>query len=165
MKKIILLAFVLAPLTMLAQQKFGRVNTGAIIQVMPEYTKAQTEMQTLQKQYEDELKRMQDEGQKKAADYEKEAATLPDNIKARRENEITEIGEKIRQYYAESQQNLQKAEEEKMQPIQKKLMDAINAVGKEGGYVFILTDGSLPFISETAVTDVTPAVKAKLGIK
>lgn len=165
MKKIILLAFVLAPLTMLAQQKFGRVNTGTIIQAMPEYTKAQSEMQTLEKQYQDELVRMQEEGKKKADDFEKEAANLPENIKQRRANEIQEISQKIQQYYAESQENLRKSEEEKLQPIQKKLMEAINAVGKEGGYVFIITDGSFPYISETAVTDVTAAVKTKLGIK
>jgi len=52
-----------------------------------------------------------------------------------------------------------------MQPIEKKLMDAINAVGKENGYTFIIPDGSFPFISETQVVDVTAAVKAKLGIK
>ena len=164
MKKLILLAFALAPLTLFAQ-KFGRINTSVVIQAMPEYTKAQTDMQTLQKQYEDELKRMQEEGQKKAADYDKEKATLPENIRTRRENEITEIGQKIQQYYQESQQNLQKAQDEKMQPIEKKLMDAINAVGKEGGYTFIMPDGTFPYINETTVVDVTAAVKAKLGIK
>ena len=43
---------------------------------------------------------------------------------------------------------------------------AIKEVGVAGGYVYILdiTNG-VPYVSETLSTDVTEAVKAKLGIK
>ena len=45
--------------------------------------------------------------------------------------------------------------------------DAIKAVGQEGGYVYIfdLNATQIPFVNETLSTDVTGAVKAKLGIK
>ena len=58
MKKILFAALMLlAPLTMSAQ-KFGHFNSSEIVQLMPEYTTAQTELQTLAKQYEDDQKRM-----------------------------------------------------------------------------------------------------------
>ena len=41
-------------------QKFGHIKTPAIITIMPEYAKAQTDIQTMQKQYEDEIKRASD---------------------------------------------------------------------------------------------------------
>ena len=94
MKKFILMLLVFAPLTMMAQ-KFGHVNAQEAIQAMPEFTKARQEIEALQKQYEDDLKSMQEELQKKAEAYEKEQATLPDNIKQRREQELQEMARKL----------------------------------------------------------------------
>jgi outer membrane protein len=54
-----------------------------------------------------------------------------------------------------------------LEPIVKKIEDAIKAVGQEGGYTYIfdLNTTNIPYVSETLSTDVTAAVKAKLGIK
>ena len=65
MKKLILTALVVLPLSVFAQQKFAHVNSTLIVQAMPEYTTAQNDIQKLATQYEEELKRMQDELQKK----------------------------------------------------------------------------------------------------
>ena len=86
-KQIIILALMLAPLTTFAQ-KFGHVNSESIIQVLPEWAQAQTELQNLSKQYEDDLKRLEDEFTKKNEEYNAQQATLPDNIKERREKEL-----------------------------------------------------------------------------
>ena len=75
MKKVILMALLLVPMSIFAQ-KFGHFDSSAIIQLMPEYTTAQTEIQQLQAQYENDLKRMQDELKKKSEEYEKEKANL-----------------------------------------------------------------------------------------
>ena len=96
MKKLILMLLVFAPLATFAQ-KFGHLNTQEIIQAMPEFTKARTEIEALTKQYEADLKSMQDELQKKAQAYEKEQANLPENIKQRREQELQEMYQKIQQ--------------------------------------------------------------------
>ena len=148
-----------------AQAKFGHVNTQEIMQAMPEFTKAQSEIKALQDQYEADLKSMQDEFQKKLDDYQKNGASLPDNIKQRRETELQDMDTKIRQSFQDNQQALQKASSEKMQSIQTKIMDAIKEVGTSGGYVYIMEMGSLPFISTTLSTDVTAQVKTKLGLK
>ena len=71
-----------------AQAKFGHVNTQEIIQAMPEYTAAKTEIDKLTAQYEADLKSMQDELQKKADAFDKEQATLPDNIKQDRKSVV-----------------------------------------------------------------------------
>ena len=82
MKKILFAAIMLlAPLTMSAQ-KFGHFNSAEVVQLMPEYNAAQTELQNLAKQYEDDFKRMQDEFQKKSEEFEKEQANLLDNVRA-----------------------------------------------------------------------------------
>ena len=148
-----------------AQGKFGHVNTNEIIQAMPEYNKAKTEIDALQQQYEADLKSMQDELQKKGEAFDKEQATLPENIKQRRQTELQEMYQKIQQSYQDNQQALQKASAEKMQAIQAKVLEAIKSVGQTGGFIYIMEDNSLPYISSTLSTDVTAQVKAKLGLK
>jgi len=132
---------------------------------MPEYDKAKNEIDALQKQYEADLKSMQDELQKKGEAFEKEQATLPENIKQRRQQELTEMYQKIQQSYQDNQQALAKASQDKMQAIQAKVLDAIKAIGQSGQYVYIMENGSLPYISATLSTDITAQVKAKLGLK
>ena len=91
-----------------AQGKFGHVNTQEIMQAMPEYTKAESEIKALQSQYEADLKSMQDELQKKSEAFDKEQASLPDNIKQRRQQELQEMYQKIQQSYQDNNQALQK---------------------------------------------------------
>ena len=165
MKKIIILMMLFAPLAVMAQ-KFGHVNSQEVIQAMPEYTKAKTEIEALAQQYEADLKSMQEEFSKKLKDYEANSKTLPDNIKQRRETELQEMDQKIRQSYQDNQQALAQAQSEKMQAITTKVIDAIKQVGQAGGYVYIMDNaGGIPYISTTLSTDVTAQVKAKLGIK
>jgi outer membrane protein len=168
MKKIILCAIcaICGITTANAQAKFGHVNTQEIIQAMPEYTKAKSEIDALQQQYEADLKSMQDELQKKAEAFDKEQATLPDNIKQRRNQELQDMYTKIQQSYQDNQQALQKASSDKMQAITTKVLDAIKTVGQEGGYVYIMEmNAGIPYISTTLSSDVTAQVKTKLGLK
>lgn len=165
LKKLFLALMLVIPMGMYAQ-KFGHVNSSAIIPLMPEYTTAQTELQSLQKQYEDEIKRMQDELNKKGEEFEAQKATLPANIAERREKELQDLFNRMNSYYQEGQQHMQRATDEKMAAISDKLKKAIKEVGDAGGFVYILdTTGAVPYISETLSTDVTETVKAKLGIK
>lgn len=164
-KKLIAILFLMAPLAIFAQ-KFGHLNSADIIQAMPEYTKAQTEIQELEKQYTNELQLLESELAKKSEAYEKEKATLPANIAQRREQELQELYGKMQQYYQTSQQELAQASQEKMAALTEKITKAIKEVGVAGGYVYIFDLASgIPYISETLSTDVTAAVKSKLGIK
>ena len=149
-----------------AQAKFGHVNTQEIIQAMPEFAAARADIEKLTQQYEADLKSMQDELQKKADAFEKEQATLPENIKTRRNQELQDLYQRIQQTYQDNQQALGKAQQEKMQAITTKVLDAIKAVGQEGGYVYVMDmSAGIPYISTTLSTDVTVQVKAKLGLK
>ena len=167
MKKIILCAIcAICGFTTANAQKFGHVNSQEIIQVMPEFTKARTDIEALTKQYEADLKQMQEELQKKSEAYEKEQATLPANIKQRRETELQEMYQKIQQSYQDNQQALAKEQNEKLKAITDKVLEAIKAVGQAGGYVYIMDlSAGIPYISTTLSTDVTADVKAKLGLK
>ena len=165
LKKIALLLMLILPMSVFAQ-KFGHIKTQEILTVMPEYTKAQADINTMQKQYEDEMKRLTDEIQKKFAAYQQEQANLPKNIQERRQKELQELNERGMQMQQDAQQQLQQSWMQMLEPIAKKIDDAIKAVGQEGGYVYIfdLNATQIPFVNETLSTDVTGAVKAKLGL-
>ncbi len=165
MKKILFAALMLlAPLTMSAQ-KFGHFNSAEVVQLMPEYTTAQNELQTLAQQYEEDQKRMQDELQKKADDFQKEQANMLENLRARREQELNDLYQRYQQSLADNQQAFQKAQAEKMQAISEKITNAVKQIGDAGGYVYIMdiTSG-IPYISTKLSTDITPELKKALGI-
>ena len=166
MKKLIICAIcAICGLATANAQKFGHVNSQEIIQAMPEFAKARTDIETLTKQYEADLKSMQDELQKKAEAFEKEESTLPENIKQRRQQELQDMYQKIQQSYQDNQQALAKEQADKMQAITSKVLDAIKAVGQAGSYVYIMDLSSgVPYISTTLSTDVTADVKKKLGL-
>lgn len=165
MKKILFAAvMLLAPLTMSAQ-KFGHFNSSEIVQLMPEYTTAQNELQTLAKQFEEDEKRMQDELQKKADEFQKEQANLLENVRARREQELNDLYQRVLQSRQDNQQAFQKAQADKLQAISDKVLEAVKKIGEEGGYVYIMdiTSG-IPFISTKLSTDVSAELKKALGI-
>lgn len=165
LKKIALLLLLIAPMSVFAQ-KFAHFKSMDIIPVMPEYTKAQTDIQALQKQYEDEIKRASDEFNKKFAEYQQEQKTLPQNIQERRQKELQELSDKGMQFQQDAQQQLQKAYADMMEPIYKKLEDAVKAIGAAGGYtyVFDLNRTDIPCTNDTMSKDVTNDIKTKLGI-
>ena len=166
LKKIALILLLIAPMSVFAQ-KFGHFNAQEILAVMPETQKAQTDIETLRKQYEDEIKRTEDEVNKKFAAYQQEQANLPKNIQERRQKELQDLAEKGMQYQRDAQQELERSWMEMLEPIYKKLNDAVKAVGDEGGYVYLfdISTTQIPYVNETLSTNVSAAIKAKLGIQ
>lgn len=166
MKKILFAALLmLAPFTLMAQ-KFGHFNAQELMEAMPETATMRTELQTLGQQYEADQKRMQEELQKKADDFQKEQANLLENVRARREQELNDLYQRFQQSVADNQQAFQKAQMEKLQAIQEKVLNAVKKVGEEGGYVYIMdtSSGAVPFINTKLSTDITPELKKALGL-
>ena len=165
MKKLIMALMMVLPMSVFAQ-KFGHFDSAEVIQAMPEFTSAQTELETKAKSYEEELKRMQDELKTKVDDYQKNEATLVDAVKERRQQELQDLNQRLEEYYSTSQKELQQLQSQKMGELQQKVLKAVEDVGIEGGYVYIMdTSSGIPYISKTLSNDVTPQVKSKLGLK
>lgn len=161
MKKLVLFLMLMVPLATFAQ-KFGKVNTQTIMQALPEIAKINGELQAQSKQYENDLKSMQDELQRKSDAYDKGKATMNATAQKTAEEELQTLYQKIQQAYQDNQQALQKAQQEKMQPVIEKVRNAIDAVGKAGGYTFILEEGTAIYTG-TTVEDVTAKVQAEIA--
>jgi outer membrane protein len=167
LKKIALIALFVLPISAMAQTlKFGHFKTADIITAMPEYKAATAQLQKTQKQYEDEMKRTSDELNKKLQTFNESKDSLPQNIADRRQKELQDMYQRGQEYEQTAQTEMTKLQKQLMEPITKKLEDAINAVGAAGGYTYIfdLSSVNVPYVGP-ASTDVTNMVKAKLGIK
>ena len=160
MKKLVLMLMLLAPMTMMAQ-KFGKVNYQTIMQALPDVAKANGELEALQKQKDNDLKAMQDELNRKFDEYQKGASTMNATAKQQKETELQGLNQKIQQAYQDAQQELQKKNNELMQPIVAKVRAAIDAVGKAGNYTYIFEEGAA-FYTGSNVVDVTKEVQSKI---
>lgn len=165
LKKFLVAALLALPICVSAQDlKFATVNLQAIFQVMPETTAANVAIQEKAKQYEDENLKMREELEKKYNEYATERETLPENIRVRREQEIQEISQRMENFMEVARNDLQQQQEQLIAPIQEKLMGAVKEVATEGNYVYVLDEAQVVF-KGTMTEDITPKVKAKLGIQ
>ncbi len=165
-KKILLAIIIAIPACAFAQSvKVGTVDAEAVMQLMPEFEAANNQIAEASKKFEDEYKTLQEELQKIYAEYQKleEDPSTPQSIKERRIQDIQDRNKRAEQFAQTADQDLRRQHAQLMQPVQQKLIEAINAVGAENGFLFILPLGVAAYTS-TDVIDVTPLVKTKLGI-
>ena len=166
MKRLIIAIMMIAPLSLNAQ-KFAHFNSADIIPNMKEYVTATEEIQAMAKQYEDDMKLMQEELQKKGDEYQKEQANLLENVRQRREQELQDLYQRLQQSYQDNQQALEKARQEKMGAINEKVLAAVKKVGEAGSYVYVvdLNTGAIPFVNSQLSTDITDQIKKEVGIQ
>ena len=166
-KKFLLAALVAFPMCIAAQTlKFGTVNSQEIFNLMPDKATAESTLQSVSEKYQTEFNNLQQEFEKKFKEYQELDPSTPQSIKDRRAQELQENQQKIQNFQQMAAQDLQKQQETLLAPMTDKIQKAIQAVGAEGGYTFIY-DLSIPAVVYTGAgaEDVTPQVKAKLGIK
>ncbi|MBO6189888.1 MAG: OmpH family outer membrane protein [Alloprevotella sp.] len=167
-KKLLILALLVAPMSLCAQ-KVAHINYSEIVQLLPEFKTAQTELETLGKKYQTELEDMQKELQTKAQKYEAEDnESTPKNIVERHNKELQEMQQKLEQAYNDNSKAFTEAQQQKLSPIERKVKDAAGVIAKESGYAFILDDNMIEqsniVINPSLVDDITARVKAKLGL-
>lgn len=154
----------LLPLGAFAQEvKIAFVKTQEVFMAMPEVSAMEKSMADLNEKYKGELKAMQDEYQKKYSDFVAQQDSLTENIKLRRMQEIQDIQGRIDNFMQVAQQDVQKKQQELLQPIQEKLQKAIQDVGAEKGYTYIIDPAALLYTGTNAV-DATQFVRTKLGL-
>ena len=166
MKKFLIAVIMMAPLSLYAQ-KFAHFNSADIIPNMKEYVTATEEIQAMAKQFEDDIKLMQEELQKKSEEYQKEQANLLDPVKQRREQELQDLYQRLQQSYQDNQQALEKSRQEKMSVINEKVLAAVKKIGEDGGYVYVvdISSGVIPFVNSQLSTDVSAQIKKEVGIQ
>lgn len=165
-KKILLAIMIALPMCAMAQTKIGVINADEVFQAMPETAAAQTQIQNISKQYEDAFNKLAEEGQKLLAEYQamENDATIAPAIIEQKIKDIQACEARIQEFKKTAEQDIQRQQQQLIAPIQEKLMNAIKAVGQENGFTAIFPQG-VAIYTGTDVIDITPLVKAKLGIQ
>ena len=163
-KKVLLALALIVPVLASAQTvKIGYLNPDDVLKSMPEFKTVESTLADLSK-YEDQLAAMQTELKTKMDEYDKLGANEPQSIKERKAKDIEDLQTRLQQFYQQAQTELQRKQAELAQPLHSKLQDAVDAVGKEGSFTVVLYKDMMLYYATPAV-DITPMVKAKLGIK
>jgi outer membrane protein len=145
--------------------KFGHIDSGALIQLMPQTKQADSTLKRFGESLDSQLKGMTAEYQNKLQSYQSKADSLPDAIRATKEKELTDLGQRIQDFQQTAQESIQKKKEEIYGPILKKAEDAIKEIAKEKSYSYIFDTslGSVIYAQES--DNIMTLVKAKLGLK
>ena len=146
-------------------QKFGYVNSAAILADMAEVKQADANLEALQQQLQ---KKGQGMLEKLQTDYAEVRRKVDSGelspIQQEEEGKRLQAEEaKIAQFEQDMIKQVQDKREELLGPIYEKVNNAISDVAKENGYQFIFDQGVLLFAEESQ--DVSAMVKAKLGIQ
>lgn len=157
---------VIALQSIYAQVQFGYLSYSAVLHEMPEYAQAQSNLTALRAKYNQEAERGEDEFQKKFVDFLQGQKDFPTTILQKRQAELQNLMDNGLEFRNKVQKLMKDAEKEMVGEVEKKLNNAILAVGVELGYAFVMNidNNSYPFINPVLGVDVTIPVKKKLGL-
>ena len=146
-------------------QKMAYIEFQDLLTQMPDYKKANADMESFGKQLQDELKKMSAELEKKYEDYQKTESKMAETIKELRQKELRDMQARIQEFQESAQDNVRKREQELLKPIVEKAKAAIGQTAKEMGYAYVFdsSQGS-PLLYKPEADNLLNAVKKKLGI-
>ena len=145
-------------------QKIGYVDLQEVMVNLPEYKKANTDMEKYQKQLEDDLVKLQQEFKTKYEAYEKEGSTATATMREFKEKELRQLQERIQEFQQSAQEESRKKEADLLKPIVEKAKAGIAQVAKEMNYSYIFDSNSSGMLYKPEGDDVTALVKKKLGL-
>jgi outer membrane protein len=148
-----------------AQTKIGYLNFNELVRAMPEFKTVQTQIDTYQKQFIDQLTVMNNELQGKIKDFQKNSTTMTDAVRTAKQTEIQDIQKRLQDYQNNAQQQVDAKTNELSKPLVDKAHAAVSAVAKEKGYTYVLDSSQVQVLVSPEGDDILAAVKAKLGLK
>ena len=155
--------FIMLLITFSAQaQKFGYLNSQAILANMPEVKEMNSNLKVLGEQLQKKGKQMYEEYQKElSAAQQKEAqGELAPIDKEKISKKLEEKQNEILAYEKDMQKQLAEKEQSLIEPILEKINEAIEAVAKEKGLTMVFEQGVLLYADESM--NINEDVKAKL---
>lgn len=151
--------------TAMAQAKLGHIDVVTLVSLMPEKKKADTQLETMSNGFQADYEKMAAEYQNLAQKYSNEASKQSDAMNQTRAKELQDREQRLQVFYNSARQDLEKKSNELMQPIYQKAQDAINAVAKEKGLIYVFNASSGVLIYDGGGVDLLPDVKKKLGLQ
>lgn len=163
-KALILLMAVIMAAPAFAQQKFGHIDSAALLEIMPEKAKAEKELEAFAAEFQSALEAMAKEYETKVAAFQQAEQGMIKTVRDTKVREISDLERRIQEFQQQAQEEIGKKEQEVLTPIIDKARKAIDEVAVEKGYTYVF-DASLGVLLYAKDSDdVMADVKSKLGL-
>jgi outer membrane protein len=168
MKKIFSILLLTCGLSIAAfSQKFGYVDTEYILNNIPEYTDAQTQIDDLSVQWQKEIEAKFSEIDRLYKEFQNESVIIPEDMKKKREDEIIRKEKDAKDLQKKrfgKDGDLFKKRQELIKPIQEKIYNAIQDISNQENYAVIFDKaGNTTLIFTNSKYDLSEEVLDKLG--
>lgn len=148
--------------------KIGYTSVEFIMDLMPEMEQIGADIQDYQTQLQTNIQTKMNDFQRQVAAYQQAVPTMTEEARGAKEQELGKLEQDLQKYQQDAQVSYQRKLGELLQPVQQKVINAINAVAAENNYthIFAETAGQSPILLYTKEDDkFTELVVAKLGLK
>lgn len=146
-------------------QKSGYISLDQVVSLMPEIGKIDTALQRYQiDSLQPQLAMMiQDYNYKDSMLSSKDSSKIPAVTRNQYRQDMQNVSYQLQNWQGFSQQMMQAKQEQLLEPVYRKAMNALNTVAKEAGYSYVYNREVL--LVAPPADDLLPLVAKKLGIK
>ncbi len=168
MKRLSLLVTLLVACFMTAQaQRFVLIDMEYILKHIPAYERANRQMESLSKQWQDEIEARANEAKSMYEMYQREVASLSDAQKNEKETAIVakekEVAELRKKYFGPEGEMIKK-QQELITPIQDDIYDVVKEIAMEKNYDAVIDRASAQsMIFASPRIDISNEVLSRLG--
>lgn len=163
MRTLLMVVLMAGFITPALAQKFGHIDSQALLENMPERDSLQTVLQSQAAQYQQALEDMDKEFTTKYQDYVARQSELPAAIRAQKEKDLRTMESGLQEAATNFQNELGQLEQTLFSPMIDRAKNAIEKVGADNGFTYIF-DASTGVTLYNGGEDIMPLVKKELGI-
>jgi outer membrane protein len=151
-------------------QRIAHLHADSIMVKMDEYKIAELKVDSARKRYEKDISEMKNEYDRKLDEYQNsiKGDSVSELRKQYMQRDLMNMQQNLEDYTNKAQQDMQDYAIKVLEPVRKKIKDAIAAVAKEKGYSYVLDDNvnsGSNILYATDADNIGQLVKAKLNIK
>lgn len=147
-----------------AQEKVAHIASQELVESLPDFKAAKSEIEKLNKTYDAEIRNMMLELQNTMKKYQAEVKSKTDEENLKRQQELQGTEKSISDYRANAIKDLQKKELELMKPIYEKARQAIQKVARAQGFKYVLDSTTGTGVIMADGKNLMADVKKDLGV-
>lgn len=149
--------------------RIGYTNVDYILANLPDSKAIEAELKSFKSQLDNQLQAKSKEFQEKYDAYLKGEKMMAEPIKADKQRELQDLDARIKEFEQNAEASLQKKQQTLLQPVLKKVEDAIKKVANENGFTYVFNSdagyGTTPVLLHAPESDnISDLVLKSLGV-
>ncbi|MEY5048450.1 MAG: hypothetical protein RLZZ175_1809 [Bacteroidota bacterium] len=149
--------------------RIGYTNVDYILANLPDSKAIEAELKSFKAQLDNQLQAKSKEFQEKYDAYLKGEKMMAEPIKADKQRELQDLDARIKEFEQNAEASLQKKQQTLLQPVLKKVEDAIKKVANENGFTYVFNSdagyGTTPVLLHAPESDnISDLVLKSLGV-